>query len=236
MDGVGTKSSLRLALGFSWSSWVSLPGSTFCSLPLSTLFFFGQNINLCVSIFRYLDRYGCIITPQLLLSQWPCLSLVTRWFQFSKCSALSRFLLKERRPTWSNYCRYSDVPCAVCVWKLPVLAKSYWLFPLQGCSIVTLQIPAVSRFCKVKHFMWVHTHAPLCLYIRLARGIYFIEAICFCDTWFRWLSSFETEFEWPRTSNFTFVWGLCFTLENNVFHATLKCLLLTWLTLYLDPS
>lgn len=166
MDGVGTKSSLRLALGCCWSSWVSLPGSTFCSLTLSTLLFFGQNINLCVYIFRYLDRYGCIITPQLLLSQWPCLSLVTCWFEFGKCSALSHFLLKEHRPTWSNYCSYNDVPCAVCVcvWKLPVLAKSYWLFPLKGCSVVTLQIPAVSRFCKVKHFMWVYTCTPVSIY------------------------------------------------------------------------
>lgn len=142
------------------------PRSTFLSLPLSTLFFLGK-IN--VYIFRCLGRHGCIITPQLLLSQelrhsGHALCVVTCWFEFSKSSALSHFLLKEHVPIRSNCCSYSNVPCAVCgsFLFLPNATDSFP--PLQGCAMVKLQIPAVSRFSKVACFMCMYTRAPISLY------------------------------------------------------------------------
>lgn len=119
--------------------------------------------------------------------------------------------------------------CCVCVWKLPVLAKSYWLFPLQGCSVVTLQIPAVSHFCKVKHFMWVYTRTPVSIYKVSLRYLFYWSYL------FLWHLVQMVVIVWDQVwmaKDVKFCMGLCFTLEK-MFSTQL---LLTWLTLYLDPS
>lgn len=223
MDVVGTKSSLRLAPAFCWSSWVSSPGSTSCSLPFPTLYFFGQNLNFCVYICRRLDGYGGIITPRLLLSQWPWSSLVTCSFESSQRSALSHFLLKERRPHMIKLLQFPPCsPWRVCGSFL-FLSNATDSFPSKDVHLLHFKSQQSAAFVRWST-LCERAHAHLYLYMRSAGGIYFMEAICFCDTWVRWLLPCETKFEWSGTSNVMFVYVcVCHSGGKNVSHATLKC-------------
>lgn len=117
VDGVATESSVCLAPGFCWSSWVLARADSPFS-PSFHIILCRQNINLSVYIFRFSDSYGHVITPQLLL--WHRQSGRSCFWSHADLNSAT---LKSSALSWRNIAPHDEKPAQFqqAVWQLPAV-------------------------------------------------------------------------------------------------------------------